>query len=283
MPPMPRRAITRRARTTRRDATTWRALTLLAGAALLLLLAGPVRAQVAEAVRYDSSAVTLRAPEADAYAPYLADDAYDYDRERAAGEPSLWERLWRWVGRGVSGLLSDRRARPLVRLVVYGLIAGILFFAVTRLLRMSPSGFFSRRPARAAPDFDLGAEDALQELDLEALLRAALDAGDRRRAVRLLYLRTLRRLDAAGHVAWTPDKLNRDYVAEVPAAWRPALARLTRAFAYVWYGDRPPSPARFARLHAAFDAFDAQVTEAAPAGDEDAAEDAAAMSASAEA
>ena len=244
--------------------------------ALALALAGPgaARAQGAgaasHAVRYDSTAAALRTPPPDAFARYADDPAYDYDRAAGTGAPSPWQQVVAWLRDALIEPLRDPKAGPLRRLVLYGLIAAALFFAVTGILRIGPRAVFARRARRDALDLRLDEVTDLAAVDFDARLDDALDAADYRLAVRLLFLRTLQRLADADRIAWTRDKLNQDYVAEVPGALRPAFRRLTRAFEHAWYGDAALDADAFARLRRAFAAFDARLGSP-PADDADAA------------
>lgn len=187
---------------------------------------------------------------------YRDDPDFQYADPKAEG-PSLWERFWDWIHRTfwkpmMESTTADGRAVALTVLAVVGLA-----WVVARLLRAEGSGGLFVRSGPAAPGVSLLDVDDIAEVDLGTRLREALAAGDHREAVRVRYLAVLQALDAARALAWRRDKTNREYLAEVARA-APDLAdpfrQATRVFDAVWYGERPVSAARYARLAPLFDA-----------------------------
>ena len=144
----------------------------------------------------------------------------------------------------------------------------LLGWGVTRLLRADVGPLFGRKDeAVEAASGELLDVDDISTVDLGSMLARALEDGRLRDAVRFRYLLALQALDGAGAIAWRRDKTNRDYVREARAASgdlaRP-FADVTRAFDYVWYGERPVDRARFDRLGDRFDRLDAALREARP-------------------
>lgn len=225
----------------------------LARCVAVLLAAGCLAGSAQAQVRYDSSAVTVRTLPDEVLQAYRADPAYRYDAERA---PETWwdrlkDRLWE---RLVAPLLSPGLG-PLRRALFYLLVAGLVAFALLRLLRMEAGGLFYSRHAPGAVRLH-EADAELPADDLERLVEEAVARQDYRRAVRLSYLRLLKHLSARGLIVWRPDKTNHDYAVELGrSSFRAAFARLTAVFDYVWYGDFPVDAALFARIHDDVDAL----------------------------
>lgn len=221
---------------------------------LLCLVAAP--AAPAQTVRVDTTtAVTLREPASATLDAYRTDPAYRYDRPPPEAD-TWWTRFTRWFRETFFGWMDDARAGELFRWTIYALAAFGVVFAILRLLRMEASGAFQRRSR--APTLALETvEENLDTLDFDRLLDEAIGARQYRRAVRLLYLKTLKRLADAGLIDWQRDKTNHAYVAELRrAALRPAFARLTLLFEHVWYGDFPVDEAAFGRLRHHFSQFE---------------------------
>lgn len=214
----------------------------------------------------DTDPRTPRALAPDALDAYRADPAFAYGRPRAE-QPSLWQRLLRWLGETIFDPVArsgDRLWTPLLLLVA----ALVVAWGVARALRADGSRLFAPRDADVpdASDALLLDTDDIGSVDLDARLARALAADDFREATRLRYLRLLQRLDVRGAIAWRRSATNRDYLWQVRAA-RPGpfardFAAATRAFAFVWYGRAPLDAARFARLAARFDALDEALDEA---------------------
>ena len=120
---------------------------------------------------------------------------------------------------------------------------------------MDAGRVFQRRSRRAPLVLEAADED-LHTTDFDRLVEEAVAAGQYRRAVRLLYLKTLQTLADDGLIAWQRDKTNHAYVEELRRpALRPAFARLTDLFEFVWYGDFPVDAALYARMQQHFAAF----------------------------
>ena len=212
-------------------------------------------------VRYDSSAVVVRTPAADVLAPYRNDAAYLYDREPTA-PLGLWERLSRWLDETLFKPLRDVTPRWAEQWFFYLLAAAGIAFALFRLLRMDVAGAFYRKRKPPPLAFETILSN-IQGVDFDQLIEEAVAARDYRRAIRLLYLKTLKTLAGQTLIDWQRDKTNHEYISELRApVLRPAFAELTRLFEYVWYGDFAVDESAFGRLRHAFARFDQQIETA---------------------
>jgi hypothetical protein len=95
--------------------------------------------------------------------------------------------------------------------------------------------------------------DEVVELDLEALLRQALAAGDFKSAVRLYYIRLLKHLHDAKFITWKKDKTNRDYSYELSkTTFIQRFQKITLAYEVIWYGEHTPTAEDFEILQQNF-------------------------------
>ena len=93
-------------------------------------------------------------------------------------------------------------------------------------------------------------------MDFDRLIAEATAARAYRRAVRLLYLKTLKTLAADNLIDWQRDKTNHEYIAELrQPALRSSFAELTFLFEYIWYGDFPVDEGVFDRARSRFTQF----------------------------
>ncbi len=213
---------------------------------LILILSAAFTVRAQEAVRFDSSEVAVRALEAGALEAYRSNPAFVYDE---AQEPvTWWDRFKRWVRETfIEPLFSDELS-PVRRFVFYAILAAVLLFAVSRLLRVEWRGLFYGKGAAPALTFE-EVEDNLAETDFDRLIAEAVAARNYRRAVRLSYLKALKELAARDLIAWQRDKTNHEYLGELRRPeLRPAFAALTYQFEYAWYGDFPVDERVFARV-----------------------------------
>jgi len=104
-------------------------------------------------------------------------------------------------------------------------------------------------------------EQDIREVDLQHLLQAAIQAGEYRPAVRLLFLESLKQMTEKEWINWKPNKTNHDYqreMAEHPQAEE--FHQLTFAYEYIWYGNFSVDASQFERLRRRFEAFHQQIS-----------------------
>jgi hypothetical protein len=127
-------------------------------------------------------------------------------------------------------------AGPVLRAIGYILIIGIvgfLLYYVFKNIKLSPN------PKSGLAPFAHHDPDDIQELDIPALLRKALEEKNFRLAVRYYYLSLLKNLHINGMIKWEKDKTNRDYLSELFAKeyFYSEMRSLTRSYEEVWYSD----------------------------------------------
>ena len=204
-------------------------------------------------VRYDSSAIAVRSVQADALAGYLNDPAFAYDRE-VHEAVTWWDRFKAWLKDKILGPLEGVNTGPVVKWMLYAVAAFGIFFAITRLLQMDVAQVFSRKRTASIAFEDL-VED-IEGMDFDHLIAEATAARAYRRAVRLLYLKTLKRLTTENLIDWQRDKTNHEYIDELHRPdLRAAFAELTYLFEYIWYGDFPVDESGFERVRQRFARF----------------------------
>jgi Domain of unknown function (DUF4129) len=106
----------------------------------------------------------------------------------------------------------------------------------------------------------------IEELEADDLLKDALANGDLRLAVRIHYLRLLKKLNEVGLILWKKDKTNRDYLNELYGKenYYEGVRKLTLAYEIVWYGERSVSADAFQRLSGEFDIVNREVLQFKP-------------------
>jgi hypothetical protein len=136
-------------------------------------------------------------------------------------------------------------------LIIAGLVAVVIWYLASSNIHLF------RKPAAVivSEDESLSAED-IRELDYEKEIASAIASGNFRLATRLLYLSTLKQLEASGLISFKPEKTNHDYLLELRETnhYR-NFFRLTRDFEYVWYGQFNLSEEGFARVQKEFSDF----------------------------
>lgn len=178
--------------------------------------------------------------------------------------PSFTEKIAAWIDR----LLNRHQpaATPNVPNINPNVIYWILIAiaaAAFAILVAALVQTISRREARAKPlELDAAEVTLMEARDNDSLLALAekqAQAGDYRRAFRLVYLAALVALDTGGVLHFDRSKTNWEYLRALRAAGRAdiysALTPLTREFDQVWYGLGVADAGRYARARAQYDAL----------------------------
>jgi hypothetical protein len=98
-------------------------------------------------------------------------------------------------------------------------------------------------------------------MDIDAEIIAAESSGDLRRAIRLQYLRSLKKLSERGKIDWSSSKTNIDYLSELRGtALEEGFHRITRLFEYAWYGEMEIGEGQYTRVASWFTDFNKTVT-----------------------
>jgi len=144
---------------------------------------------------------------------------------------------------------------PAGKIVAISVIIGLLVFLLVRLLLNRTSD----KKVNAIPtDVYLwqNEDDIPEETDMERHLREALESGNYKIAVRILYLIVIRQLHENNFIKWKKDKTNRDYLNEMRQRddYR-NFREVTHIYEVVWYGDYDLSTAEFEKIQSVFSAY----------------------------
>jgi hypothetical protein len=170
-----------------------------------------------------------------------------------ANDPSWWkdpaEKRQNDPARSFYRLLDSKG----FRYFIYIFLGAVLMYALYKIIAENNLRFFYRRPSRTESS---PGEAALPEEDLDQLLKKALDAGAHRMAVRYLYLKTLRMLEARQLISWHIQTTDEEYARQLDRLPQGESFRwLMRAYERVWYGKFPVTDQQFARLLQYFQDF----------------------------
>ena len=142
-------------------------------------------------------------------------------------------------------------------MLVLGIAA--LLYLIMRLLGMDIANIFSRKVKTTDLAYTEYTEN-IHSIDFDEELQKAIQTGNYRLAVRLLYLDCLKKLSDYQLIDWQPAKTNANYVNELGSTpLKDEFRQLTRQFEYVWYGDFRINERHFTHLHEAFQQFDEEL------------------------
>ena len=161
---------------------------------------------------------------------YRADEAYNYARELQAPELDWWDWLMSKIGEFLSDLFSIQ-GKGDFRIVIYIVIA-LAFIALIAFILYRYQFKLFGRTGKVTNEND--EEDNIYGVDFEAVYAKAMAQKDYYKAVRIVYLRTLRWLSDGSKISWqlykTPTQYTREYLSV-------EFERMTTAFMRVRYGN----------------------------------------------
>jgi hypothetical protein len=196
-------------------------------------------------LKNDTSEVNIRHFDQAALKAYSRQPEFQY-KEATAGDTSLWTRFWRWFWQWIAHLFNFRSKKAGTLLVLFwkivqimlllGGVAALIFF-ILKSQGINVLNIFQRKSAATPIPYSEFFED-INEINFDLEIENAVAKHNYRFAVRLLYLKSLKRLSDAGLIKWQIDKTNSNYISELTnEEQRAAFKLLTLQFEYVWYGE----------------------------------------------
>ncbi|MBK6634675.1 MAG: DUF4129 domain-containing protein [Chitinophagaceae bacterium] len=157
------------------------------------------------------------------------------------------------------GILSRILGSGIVQLLFWMVVIVFVLFIIYRLFLAD--GVFQRRSTAAKnAAAEVEEEEIGHDTDFDALIRAALQNGKYRLAVRYQYLRTLHALAAKNFVELAPDKTNFQYVREITnPGHQNEFAALTLHYEYVWYGEFDIEKSIYQKIENNFTSFNKKI------------------------
>lgn len=137
------------------------------------------------------------------------------------------------------------------------LLAAIVVFIILKLYLGSGAGFwnFKRVHKKVAEKLVYEDED-IHDVDLNSLLKRALEAKDSRLAIRYYYLLLLKKLSEKELIKYDKDKTNSEYLFEIKKEEiRKGFSYLSYIYTYVWYGEFLLTEMDFKRVEEKYKSF----------------------------
>ncbi len=202
---------------------------------------------------WDIASVDYRPASKEKMETYKQMKVYNY--ERYEKPETIWDKILRWI----SAKLRDTNLNQ--NLILYGLIGFavlVFLFIMLKLLGVEITGLFVfGHKSKAAQILFKQKHDDIYSDNMEQMLAQAVKIKAYREAVRLLYLLSLRQLDALELIHWRPWKTNRDYYYELLVAEHKQLfSTLQLSYEYIWYGQFKVEEERFNKVQAQFKLFE---------------------------
>lgn len=185
-------------------------------------------------------------------------DDYNYDRIVINEDFSLLKRIGRFIERMLMKAFSreNKTAREFFAFVIVLAVAVLVFYLIFKD-RINLVFYSSKKGAK--PEAVVIEED-IHAIDFESEIQAAKSAGNLRLALRLLFLRSLKKLADSKVIDWRVNKTNRDFVSEIEdVRTKNDFGFLSNIFEYVWYGDFKLKPSFFNSTERKFTDFNQSI------------------------
>lgn len=187
----------------------------------------------------------------------------DYKYERAVPEPPKPPKDRSRKKWNSPELTSPRMESPnfnfsgIIRVLFWVLIIGAAIFLLAQVLKVKFNGLVKKKSDEGVDIEEVIDVEDIANMEFEDPIKTAIDAGNFRRAVRLLYLKALKELQDRSMITWTKGKTNRQYLRELPnRELRPQFQDITFIFEYIWYGEFPVDRDHFNTAYSSFIQFD---------------------------
>ncbi|WP_316835675.1 hypothetical protein [Pedobacter nutrimenti] len=203
-------------------------------------------------LKSDTTQIVWRRFDGEQLRAYSKEKAFIYDD--AVPSQSLWNRFWRWFWALLEHILGNKATVPFVKFFFIMASTGLVVFVVLKLIGADLKIFSRRSKSIEVPYSE--SDDNIHEINFTEEIDKAISLGNYRIAVRLLYLKSLKKLSDSGQIDWKPGKTNQIYIGEIQdLEKRKQFTLLTHQFEYIWYGEFFINKDNFGLIKQGFDQF----------------------------
>ena len=191
-------------------------------------------------VRIDTSTVlTMRQLDVNHSKKYVGEE-FNYATKTGESQ-NLLARFINWVGKGLYRIfgieLSPQLLQALEYLIYFLLVILAIYLIVKVLINENFNSIFNKK-AKSFHDINL-TEEHIETIDVNNLLRTALENSDYRLAIRYQFLLTLQKLSKNDVIQWHFDKTNSDYLNEIAQPTiQQGFKKVTYLYDHIWYGEQ---------------------------------------------
>ncbi len=181
-----------------------------------------------------------------------ADRSFDYNRKYIPRNYSIRELITMWISDKIARLFRLMGENSDVSRTVFYILSVIgVGYLIVKLLKLDRAFVFYGN-SKQGKKLEIFSEN-IHEIDMDAALKEAIEAKEYKKAVRILYLASLKALDKRKFIQWQMHKTNHDYETEIKDKEVKAdFTSLTRYFEYIIYGDFSVNETEFIRAESIY-------------------------------
>jgi len=200
---------------------------------IILLITFSLLSTAQKKLAYDSSKIEQRNFSSSSLNVYKNDKNFQYEKETIQRE-TWWDRFWDWFWNKYDDIMSTETGRITMRIIYWILGIAALAFFVLKVSKMNRLNLFSASPQSKTP-YTIE-EENIHAISFDEAIQNALQEGNYRLAIRLVYLQNLKMLTDKDLIEWQLNKTNKDYLRELIPSLQQPFKHITDVFEYAWYG-----------------------------------------------
>ncbi len=181
-------------------------------------------------------------------------EEFDYSSQEGEAQ-NLVKRFLNWFFSWIDdslGVNISPYTLQIIEYLIYILMGGLIIYLFVRFLSGENFSAVFTKKANSILDINLS-EDHIENVDLDALIKSALDEKDYRLAVRYHYLRILKILSQKNIIDWHYEKTNSDYQNEIEAPTvKSGFRDVSYLYDYIWYGEQEIDGLKYEIVEARF-------------------------------
>lgn len=167
---------------------------------------------------------------------------------------TLWDRILRWLSQFLQSFFEGAYNTNWGRVLLYAGLVALIVVLVMMVLKVDAFRILYSR-AGSSPKLDV-LDENIHEMDFERLIQESIDQQNFRKAIRLVFLYSLKLLSDRQLILWESGKTNHDYVGELQQKeLKSGLNELSFYFDYAWYGNFQVNRDTFNKVQSTFQDF----------------------------
>ena len=180
-----------------------------------------------------------------------ADNSLQYKEAPTIAE-SLWDRFLALLEQFFDSLFRNAMTTDWGRVFSIALGMVLLVVLIMMILKVNAFKVFYRGEGASTMPYNV-LDENIHEMDFDQLIQEAIAQHDYRKAVRLLFLKSLKMLADKHYIHWEQGKTNHDYLLELSATdLKKGFHELNYYFEYAWYGNFSVTHETFLKIQHVF-------------------------------
>lgn len=190
-------------------------------------------------------------------------EEFNYDTSEGEVQ-NLLQRSLKWLFQVLQkhfGITIPPETYQILEYFIYILMAILVIYLLLRFFAGENLTSLFNKPAAAIAGINLS-EEHIVNVDLEALLGAALLEKDYRLAIRYQYLKALKILSQKNIIEWHYEKTNGDYLKEIGVPTIQSIFKeVSYLYDYIWYGEQEINETKYRAAELRFAALRNQIPQ----------------------